>query len=292
MKKCLLPLLLMTVIAVTETAACIVFKLSNDETTIYASNFDWSLDCGSVVLNPRNIRKNAFVPPPAKPLSWVASHASVTFNQFSREVPISGMNEKGLVIVSLVAPVQYPGSQKKGSVNELQWVQYHLDRCSTVDEVIKSAGDVPITLYAVTLHYFVADSSGKCAAIDFVGGKPVVRTGKDMPSSILANQIYDVELKSKSSNSRFDRTARMIKRYDGNKDIVEYSCEMLDKVAQGKLTKWQIVFDVSGQKIHFRSLKGRKMKRFWRIGMMRHITPGHIVEIKKVIASCKMESEK
>ena len=241
--------------------ACLTFCLQQGPNNIYGRNFDWDVDVGAVIVNQRHVKKTAFVLPPERPMSWVSQYGSVTFNQFSREVPVGGMNEKGLVIESLVSTAQHPRPDTRSAINELQWIQYHLDTCKTVDDVIRSARAVRISKYAVSLHYFVSDHSGKSAVIEFIQGKMVHRSANRLPTKVLANTHYDRALKTMpSQKGRFARAAQMINQYDGKKDAKEYAFRVLDTVAQGDFTKWQVVYDISRRRIHFRTLRNRKIK--------------------------------
>ncbi len=241
--------------------ACLTFSLQHGKSNIYGRNFDWDVGVGAVIINPRHVKKRAFVLPPEKPVTWVSKYGSVTFNQFSREVPVGGMNEKGLVIESLVSTAQHCRRDGRNAINELQWIQYHLDTCGSVAELLCSARSVRISPYAVSLHYFVSDHSGKTAVIEFIDGKMLHRSAAALPVKVLANREYDVALRiAPSQKNRFARAARMIGDYDGRKDAKEYAFSILDSVAQGSFTKWQVVYDIAGRRIQFRSLKSRGMK--------------------------------
>ncbi|MBN2685781.1 MAG: linear amide C-N hydrolase [Pontiellaceae bacterium] len=229
--------------------ACLTFTLQHETDVVYGRNFGWKVDVGAVVVNQRNVKKTAFVPPLEKGITWVSKYGSVTFNQFSVEVPIGGMNEEGLVIESLVSTAEHPRTDHQAAINELQWIQYHLDTCKSVDEVIQSAKAVRISRYALNLHYYVSDPSGKSAAIEFIDGKMVCRTEERLPKKVLANSPYDQELESKTTDSRFERAAALIEQYDAQKNPVDYAFETLDKVAQGDFTKWQVVTCLSGRSI-------------------------------------------
>ena len=114
----LVPLVL--VLLASNTHACLTFCLQHEKDLVYGRNFDWDVDVGAVIVNQRHIRKAAFVIPPDKPVTWVSKYGSVTFNQFNREIPIGGMNEKGLVIECLVSRAEYPSPDKRNAINELQ----------------------------------------------------------------------------------------------------------------------------------------------------------------------------
>ncbi|MFC1498555.1 linear amide C-N hydrolase [Verrucomicrobiota bacterium] len=256
-----LTIVLMLTLLSLDAAACLTFCLQNGKNIVYGRNFDWNVDVGAVIVNRRHVRKTAFVLSPEKPVSWVSKYGSVTFNQFSKEVPVGGMNEQGLVIESLVSETKHPCSDERKTINELQWIQYHLDTCRTVDEVIQSARCVRISPYAVKLHYFISDHSGRSAVIEFIQGKMVHRSAEGLPVKVLANTSYDRALKTvMSQRSRFARAARMIRKYDGRKNAVEYAFGTLDAVAQGDFTKWQVVYDIPHRRIYFRTLRKRKIK--------------------------------
>jgi choloylglycine hydrolase len=244
--------------------ACLTFCLQHEKKLVYGRNFDWDVGVGAVIVNQRHVRKTAFVIPPEKPVAWVSKYGSVTFNQFSKEVPIGGMNEQGLVIECLVSAAEYPPPDKRRAINELQWIQYHLDTCSTADEVITSAQRVRISPYAVNLHYFITDHSGASAVIEYTDGKLSYRSGKRLPTKVLANTAYDRELKTSTSHdNRFARCARIIRQYDGRKHAVEYAFGVLDAVSQGDYTKWQVVYDIPRRRIWFRTLQKRNMKQIF-----------------------------
>ncbi len=259
--KTLLSLTLLLSLFCSHADACLTFCLQHENHIVYGRNFDWPVDVGAVIVNQRHVRKRAFVVPPEEAMSWRSKYGSVTFNQFSKEVPVGGMNERGLVIESLVSEAIHPRRDDRKAINELQWIQYHLDTCRSVAEVLESAGRVRISPYAVRLHYFVSDRTGKSAVIEFLRGKMVTRSGKDLPATVLANTSYDRAVQDvPSRDSRFGRAARLLKKYDGTTSPVKHAYEVLDAVAQGDFTKWQIAYDISSQKIYFRTLRSHKLK--------------------------------
>jgi choloylglycine hydrolase len=244
-----------------DASACLTFCLQRGKALVYGRNFDWPVDVGAVFVNPRNIQKTAFVLPPEKPMVWTSKYGSITFNQFSREFPVEGMNEHGLVIASLVCRARHAPKDDRRTMNELQWIQFHLDTCKTVAEVIESAKGIRISAYAATLHYFLTDKFGGSAVIEFTKGNMVHRSAATLPTKVLANTPYDFALKrARSGSGRFARAAKLIREYDGQKSASDYSFKTLDAVAQGDFTKWQVVYDIPRRRIYFRSLRKRKTK--------------------------------
>jgi len=270
----MLLLLLLTVDS--SVRACLTFCLHHGDDIVYGRNFDWQVDTGALFVNLRNVAKTAFVLPPDVPVSWVSKYGSVTFNQFSKEIPVGGMNERGLVVECLVAPAQYPARDRRKAITELQWIQYQLDTCQNVPEVVRDTGRFRITRYALDLHYFVSDRTGNSAVIEFNNGKMVCRTGRDLPVKVLANRAYSQDLlrvlrarnqankagktTASAKGSRFTRTAQMLADRSSEKASVPYAFEVLDAAAQGDFTKWRVVYDVANAEVHFRTLRNRAIR--------------------------------
>jgi penicillin V acylase-like amidase (Ntn superfamily) len=250
--------------------ACITFNLGEGTNVVYGRNFDWSVDLGAVIVNPRHVRKTAFVLPPSTPVRWTSRYGSVTFNQFSREIPVGGMNEEGLVIESLVSLAEYASRDGRHAITEFQWIQYQLDMCRSVKEVIASDKDIRIDHYALSIHYFITDRFGQSAVIEFIGGRMVARTADTLPIRVLANSSYDEDLtmfrrlgpkkNDLGAMSRFSCAAQLSGHFPGRTNVVLYAFNTLDAVAQQDYTKWQIVYDIAPRRIFFRSLRSHGIK--------------------------------
>lgn len=237
-----------------SASACLTFCFQQKDAVYYGRNFDWNVGIGALMVNQRGVQKTAFALPPEKPFQWKSTYGSVTFNQFSKEIPVGGMNEKGLVIESLVSVAQPSAQDERPAINELQWIQYHLDTCSSVEEVLASASRIRVWQYAVSLHYFISDASGASAVVEFLNGKLVRYSGDQLPTPVLANTRYDHALEMrKTSTGRFGRAAGLLEAYQGTADPTTHAFQVLDAVAQGDFTKWQVVYDLSNLRITFRS---------------------------------------
>jgi choloylglycine hydrolase len=219
-----------------------------------------------VVVNAREVQKTSFTAPGEKSISWISNWGSITFNQFGKEFPNGGMNEKGLVVELMWLPgTKYPPKDNRAALNELQWIQFQLDNCSTVDEVIATDKIIRISNdNFAPLHYLIADANGNAATIEFIEGKMVVHQGKDLEHPVLTNTIYIDALKQiKDSNKNFDNSVQrfsiactMVQQFQtlpDNKNAVNYAFTILDKVAQGSYTKWSIVYDIANLQIYFKS---------------------------------------
>ena len=210
-------------------------------------------------------------------ISWVSKYGSITFNQYGKEFPTGGMNEKGLVVELMwLDETQYPSADQRPAISVLQWIQYQLDNCSTIEEVIATDKILRIATVGTTpLHYLVADRKGNAAAIEFLNGGMVVQKGGDLKAPVLTNSTYKESIsyvKSNSQNasysgnslSRFAKACSMIEKYDSKRigSVIDYSFSILNEVAQGNFTRWSIVYDMSALKIYFKTDLQRQVKSF------------------------------
>ena len=254
MKKYLL-LLAGMVTSVLTVQPCTTFVLKTKNGLFFGRNLDWVSDLGLIIINQRNVEKNSLVFEPEKPIAWTSQYGSLTFNQFGKEFPFGGINEKGLVIEIMVSDAEYPEPDERPVVNELQWVQYQLDNCASVAEVIRTDSMIRIGQTYERLHYLVCDAEGNAAVIEFLGGKMRVYQGEDLPVAVLENESYDQSLNDLQNNKtcRFSTAANMLKSYKGNSVNagVEYSFKILEKVALS--AEWSIVYDIKNGEIFFRT---------------------------------------
>jgi len=237
-----------------------VLKTSNE--LVFGRNLDWVSDNGLLIVNKRNVVKKSLVFTPDKAIEWTSKYGSITFNQFGKEFPFGGINEKGLVVEIMVADAEYPVYDERPAVNELQWIQYQLDNARTIDEVINSDKIIRISEIDQKLHFLICDSYGDVAVIEFMNNKMIVFKGKDLPFPILENDTYSkslIKYKNKT-NCRFETATTMIKNYQPSihNSIINYSFDILDSV---KLSgSWSIVYDIKNMKIHFKTQSNKKVQ--------------------------------
>lgn len=260
--------------------ACTTFCLVDGDRLVFGRNYDWSIGVGLVIVNKKGLSKSALIAPPEIPANWFSKYGSITFNQYGRELPMGGINEKGLVVeVMWLQEARYPERDERPGVRELGWVQYQLDMCKTVDEVIATDTHIRITPDSAPIHYLVADRTGKVASIEFLEGKMVAKVADDLPFTALANSTYEKSLaylktckgfggdKDMPSNSaasldRFARAARAVESYKSGESgsPIYYAFEVLENVAQGQATRWTIVYDVENLSVRFKTGKSSEVK--------------------------------
>jgi len=270
MKKILLLVSLLASVNVANP--CTTFFLQHNGQMVFGRNYDWVADAGIVCTNQRGLAKTSVKNPDGNTISWVSLYGSITFNQYGKEFPTGGMNEKGLVVELMwLDGTTYPQPDQRPSVGVLQWIQYQLDNYSTIDEVIASDKAIRITSKGTPLHYLAADANGHAASIEFLDGKMQVHQGNDLPMPVLTNDTYTRSISSLSagttqgdnSMARFATACNMIQQYKSETSgtsPVDESFEILGKVAQGSYTKWSIVYDISNKQVWFRTEKYKQLR--------------------------------
>lgn len=243
--------------------ACTTFCF--EEALVFGKNYDWNVDDGLVIVNQRGVAKRAFVE--SRPLEWTSRYGSVTFNQYGREFPSGGINEKGLVIELMwLDDTEYPAPDARGALPTLQWIQYQLDNAATVDDVIASDRTTRIQGASAKIHFLVADAAGSTAAVEYLDGKMVTHRGKSMPYRALTNDTYE---RSAAYARSFNRVTREISTSSLDRFAVaahaaeagpaagvppvDAAFEVLSRVAQGEYTQWSIVYDIRAMRVHFRT---------------------------------------
>lgn len=266
---------LFVILAAAQAFACSAFLRSKDGRHIFGRNYDWITGNGMVMVNARNMVKTSFMPGDGKSISWISDYGSITFNQFGKEFPHGGMNEKGLVVELMwLNETSYPAADNRAPLNELQWIQYQLDNCATIEDVMATDKQVRINrISAAPLHYLVADASGKAATIEFINGKMVVHQGPALTYPVLTNTIYENavrEMNTKktgydNSVQRFATACNMIQQFkttESGNDPVEYAFNILDKVSQKRYTKWRIVYDITNRRVYYLTDAQPQRKQF------------------------------
>ncbi|MFC1761147.1 linear amide C-N hydrolase [Planctomycetota bacterium] len=253
--------------------ACTCFVLETDDGLFFGRNYDWHLDQGLIVVNKRHLQKTAvFRGREDKAAQWTAQYGSVTFNQYGREFPLGGINEAGLVVeVMWLETTEYPPVDSRPAVMELQWVQYHLDTCASVAEVLATDEHLRITMDTqAPLHFLVCDDKGAVATIEFIKGKRVVHTGNKLSVPVLANSPYRpsqryikrlkpwggtqaLDRQSRSSLDRFACAAQCVQDYSQQKKTrpLDYAFNTLEAVNAGEATKFRIVYEATQKKISY-----------------------------------------
>ncbi len=279
-----LPGLVLIMLISMSAYPCSSFKLQKGDKLVYGHNLNEG-DIGVpglIFINKRGIFKQGrswseLTTPDysnASDHSWISRYGSVTFNNFGRDFPDGGMNEVGLFVWEMNETIEYPKNEGLPKLNQMNWMQYMLDNCLTLEEAVQCAYEFEIDGWG--WHFFVGDAQGNTAAIAFIDGEVVIHMNKDMPIPGLFNTPYERELEllqyykgyggsyevelDNPEVPRFVKTAAMIENYQEDEDIVDYGLYMLDKLMVNDVPEWSILCDARKMQVHFKTRVNPEIK--------------------------------
>jgi choloylglycine hydrolase len=278
MKRFLIAAILFS-LAAGDLFSCTTFCFADKGQIVFGRNYDWDIGNGMLMINKRGMSKTAMLQDDEKSAKWISKYGSLTFNQYGREFPTGGMNEKGLVVeLMMLNESVYPEHDRRPVVGCLEWIQYQLDNSASIANVIQKSQAIRISS-RVKLHFLVSERSGACVTVEFVNGRFTPHYGANLPVAVLTNDTYERSSaylrtlvgfggtsptpSGQGSLERFGRAATLLKNYQSgvNKDIVSYSFDVLANVAQGDYTKWSIVYDPTNLRVHFRTSTNTQIKQ-------------------------------
>jgi penicillin V acylase-like amidase (Ntn superfamily) len=243
-----------------------------------AANMDWPSGAGMVVINKRGFLKTAASDPARQlnPAVWTSRYGSITFNQYAVDWPWAGLNETGLAgSVQMMRWAVFPQPDQRPSTFVLQWLQYQLDTCGSVREVLDRIPAVRIRPVSRSngAHFFFCDREGAAAVVDFMNGQARVYHGDGLPIPAMTNDPYAASLvylnrfqgfggalpisNSNLSQDRFVRAADGIGSFTAASlpAALDAAFGLLDRLALRShgptQTQWQVVFDFSGNHIYY-----------------------------------------
>lgn len=274
-----------------QAFVCTSFMVERGASAVVGKSYDWSIGSGLLTVNKRNVAKQSLsILPGDNTISWVSKYGSVTFNQYGVEFPNGGINEEGLVVEILwLNESVYPNVDQRGTVNEVQWIQYQLDNYADTDEVLANADSLRISRVYGNVHYLVCDKSRHCAVLEWLNGQLVTSDGAEA----ITNNTY--------ANS--ENYLQGFNGFGGNKGVPT-SMSSLDRFARARMMSvagfapsakdqaWDILKSV-------RSWSGAgKYGSYWNIAYdldnatleYRHSDVGRVnkLDLKQLNFSCKL----
>lgn len=285
---------LITCILSLKIEACSTFLLEKEHQLLLAKSYDWIVEDGLVIVNKRNIAKQAMTSD--HPMQWISKYGSVIFTQAGRELPMGGMNETGLAIELMwLDETTYPLPDSRSTVYELQWIQYQLDTASSIEEVLLSNNTLRIDGNSKSLiHFMIVDNTGNSAIIEFIDGQMVVHARNEMQTPVLTNNTYRESLEflnehqgfggektpieGFASLDRFVRLSLLLQEFSLSTESANLASALriLSSVANFKevpkeeasfenmeqliSAKWNIVYDISNKEIHFLTGSHQKVR--------------------------------
>ncbi len=249
--------------------ACTSFCLDTKDGPVFGTNLDFfSTGDGLVLVNKRGVSKQGYMVGPAGEVArWTSKYGSLAFSLVGREFAWGGLNEAGLVVTTMaMQQSKLPDPDGRPPVDSGIWVQYQLDNCATVREVILTDSLVRLADDRFPCHFLVCDASGDCATIEFLDGRLVCHTGDDLPVKVLTNSPYAETFSHLERDTlpdvdpgetvrRFVAAAKDLERYaeSDSGSAVDYAMRTLTETVVAGHTRWSIVFDIPNREISFRT---------------------------------------
>jgi penicillin V acylase-like amidase (Ntn superfamily) len=263
-------------------ASCSSINLVNNGYSVFGKNLDNSYTTeGLILINKRGIeRTSPHVSTTGARARWVSKYASVNFSFVHAGLVWTGMNEKGLVISMMGIPeIEGPPPDERPPLVDGLWIQYMLDTCETVEDVIAAARDFRILTVD---HYHLADRNGTSAAFECLGGEEIFYTGEDFPVSVLTNSTYGDSIQDwiqynessfsppNGSIERFRIAARRLEGFSSTDadSAVEYAFGTLHEIRSERIygypstSQWSFVFDTRNLRVYFRTYSHPGIKYF------------------------------
>jgi len=253
--------------------ACTSFCLDNGGHAVFGTNYDNEIWEGLLFVNQRGVTKTGWeAGSSGKYARWTAAYGSVTFNLAGTQMAWAGMNEAGLAISTMwLRETEDPTADERPPLVSPLWVQYQLDTCATLEEVMANDGRVRIV--GTVDHYLVCDRTGTCAAVEFLEGRTVFHSGDAMPVPTLTNHAYLGSVRAWQAGrlpdnalERFGMAAERVTGFQPGDapSAVAYAFDTLHQTSGqatgGAPTQWSIVFDTENMRVYWRTSRNPQLR--------------------------------
>ncbi len=169
-----------------------------DGSVISARTLEFGTDLHSMlIVIPRNQQYSGTAPGGKSGLRWTTRYGIVGTNALGLPHICDGLNEKGLGVGLFYFPgyAQYQPATGEAEENLLapwELSTYLLSTCGSVEEAVKAAQDVRVVEVGLSqwgaacppVHFVMHDAAGRCAVLEYVGGKLQVH---DNPLGVFSN---------------------------------------------------------------------------------------------------------
>ena len=181
---------LMSIATTQKASACtgITLQTSNGQ-TIVARSIEWAggdLESRYTVV-PRGYRQRAIVPVEENEgMEFMAHYGYLGLSVERPEFVVEGINEKGLSAGLFYFPgygeyMAYDSKEKDKTISDLQVVSFVLGNCKSVEEAQQKLKDLRIISgdpRGSTVHWRIADASGRQIVLEIIGQKMVFYENK------------------------------------------------------------------------------------------------------------------
>jgi hypothetical protein len=257
-----------------QSMACSAFFARSAMGQFVGKNFDWYVGDGLLSVNPQGAKREPLFSSTQGPRSWKARYGSLSFSPIGPGLPISGMNEAGLVVEGLQHTDFDERQIPTAGLTTLEWAQYLLDNFDSIDQVRAFAERTGFFQLALPIHLLVCDARGACLVAEGQAGDMTIVSDAALETKVLANHSWrrDFEASKRSKKSlswlssiaswfskaphtaasapRFATLSRRAQRGVFHREKEIFS--VLDKARIQSLTKWQIIWHQDSRSVTWR----------------------------------------
>lgn len=164
-------------------------------------------------------------------------------------LPFDGMNEKGVAIgMAAVPSSDMPLDPAKETIGSLGIIRQILDHAASVDEALELLGSYNVDMAGgPSIHYLIADRSGKAALVEFSRGKMVVTSNSQAWHLATNFQVAEAGENPAGVCWRYDRLSLRLADAAGRLTLPE-GLALLQEVSQTS-TQWSIVYALGSGEI-------------------------------------------
>ena len=252
---------------------CSALSILADGFPVFGANMDYAyVENGLVFINKRGLTRSGLWPgTTGANVVWTTRYASLTFSLVGYPHAWAGINERGLTFstMNLGDATTHPPDDERPALDSGVWIQYMLDTCETVEDVVVAESSVRIL---TADHYLVADRHGRRAVLEFLNGRMVVHDNPVHDVWVVTNtpfnQLMNVWAQylyhghywtGDTSIQRFLIGARRVSNLGsvGTTEAIDFVFETLWEMRGERFTQhvsqWSIVFDIRSRKAYFRT---------------------------------------
>jgi penicillin V acylase-like amidase (Ntn superfamily) len=159
---------------------------------------------------------------------------------------IDGMNECGVAIAQNAVPKRNtPKDPNKPTLLNSQIIRLVLDHATDVEEALILIQQYNVDFADITVHFHVADASGKSAIVEYVdGGVSIIQN--DNPWQVSTNYLFSEP--QQSDCWRYKSASKSLAEAQGNISQ-DKAIDILQDTAQNH-TVWSVVYNLKTGQIH------------------------------------------
>lgn len=165
-------------------------------------------------------------------------------------LPFDGMNEHGLVVgMAAVPDTQLPYNPNRQTLDSVMIIREMLDHARDVNEAVNILQSYNVDMgRGPSLHYLIADASGRAALVEFYQGQAVVMPN-EKPWHLATNFLHASAGTSAAGRCwRYDEIAQRLAETAGLISAQE-AMDLLAEVSQ-ESTQWSIVYEMSSGQVN------------------------------------------